>query len=82
MAVDVLPGLRHDMALIDERRKSTMKDIDGVGRWGVSIPAPVMSILEQYKPELFQDDIQLQNRAWLQFIKHSDSKPFRVSDKQ
>lgn len=81
LACNVLPGLKNDMDIIRERAKGKAKDMQGIGRLGLVIPDPLLKILEEYKPELFQSDLQLKNKAWLKFIKHSDSKPFRVSSK-
>jgi hypothetical protein len=82
LACETVPGLRHDMTVIKARRNQARKDMDGLGRWGLTIPDPILPLLQEYKPELFQDDGELAGRAWLRFIKHPDSKPFRVSAKQ
>jgi hypothetical protein len=78
LAISVLPGLRTDLNQLAEMRKNECKDMEGVGRWGLSIPDPIMPILKEYWPEMFQEDTELANRAWLRFMQHPDSARFRV----
>ena len=81
VAISVLPGLRHDLNLLVEMRKNDCKDMEGVGRWGLSVPDPIMPLLREYHPEIFQEDVHLANAAWLKFMKHPDSERFRVQTK-
>ena len=78
LALDLLPGLRHDFQIIADQRKSKARDMEGVGRIGLSIPDPVMPILKQYFPELFQTDTELQGKAWLKFMMLPESERFKV----
>lgn len=78
--------------LNSERRKNASRDMDGVGRWSLSIPhqhRPHLAwpiclcerCLYQQYPDLDSGCREMQNRAWLKFIKSSDSIPYRVRDK-
>jgi len=80
LAIATVPGLRHDFNIMAERRKNTMRDMEGVGRWALSIPEPIEPLLKAYHPELYQDDIKAQQEAWLKFIQHPDSLYFRTQD--
>ena len=81
LAISMLPGLRHDLNLLSEMRKNECKDMEGIGRWGVSIPDPIMPLMKEYWPQCFQDDVKLANAAWLKFMQHPDSERFRVQTK-
>lgn len=81
LALATVPGLRSDLNIMAERRKNTMKDMEGVGRWALSIPEPIEPLLQAYHPELYQEDIVEQQKAWLKFIQHPDSYYFRTQDK-
>ena len=81
MAAFLLPGLRADLERNKALRKTTHRDIDGVGRWGLSIPEPAERLLEQYHPELYQEDKQLAAKAWRGFMLTADAEPFRVTAK-
>jgi hypothetical protein len=81
LAIDLLPGLRHDMALIAERRKRQARDMEGTGRVGLNIPDPIDALLRIYHPELYQKDAKLRGAAWLKFMKHPDSARFRINEK-
>ena len=75
------------------RKNATIqKDLQGTGRWALSIPHTHVDnrgwpaclceqCLYKAKPDLASPDRQTQNKAWLAFIKHSDSVPYRVRDK-
>ncbi len=79
LTIALVPGLKGDMQRLQELRKQKPKDMDGVGRIGLNIPNPLIPILKQYKPELYQSDKQLADRAWLRFIQSPESELFRVN---
>ncbi len=78
LALDLLPGLRHDFQVIADLRKSKARDMPGVGRYGLKIPDPCMPIFRQYFPDLFQDDTELQGKAWLKFMQKPEAERFKV----
>jgi len=82
LTVDIVPGLKADMERLRLLRQHEAKDMAGIGRIGLNIPDPLMPILKQYKPDLFQDDKELADRAWLRFIQSPDSQPFRINSRQ
>ena len=81
LALDLLPGLRHDMALIAERRKHQARDMEGTGRIALNIPDPIDDLLRVYHPELYQTDPKLRAHAWVKFMRHPDSARFRINEK-
>ena len=81
LAMDLVPGLRNDMALLAKMRKETPRDMEGIGRIALNIPDPIEPILRAYHPELYQGDAALRGEAWLRFIKHPHSERFRVHSK-
>jgi len=83
---------RQHLDLNSERRKNAMRDLEGTGRWALSIPHqhdhgrkwPVClceACLYQHNPALNSPDRETQNKAWLAFIKSGESIPYRVRDK-
>lgn len=80
-AANEVPGLAHDMKFIAELRKGQPKDMQGIGRFGVKIPDPIMELMRGYFPALFQEDSELRQLAWIKWMKSSDAQPFRVGRK-
>ena len=78
LALDLVPGLRHDFQVIADLRKHKARDIEGVGRYGLKIPDPVMPILQQYFPDCFQDDADLAGKALLKFMQRPEAERFKV----
>ncbi len=78
VALHTVPGLRHDMNIIAERRKNDSRDMEGIGRWGLEIPDPIMPLLQLYWPNIFNQDTDISHREWLKFMNHPDSEQFRV----
>ena len=81
IALDLVPGLRNDLARIAERRKHQARDMQGIGRVALEIPDPIVPLLAHYHPELYQDDDELRGKAWLRFMRHPDSERFRTNAK-
>ena len=81
LALDLLPGLRHDFQVIADLRKKTPRDMEGVGRYGLKIPDPVMPIIREYFPDCFQEDTDLQGKAWLKFMNRPEAERFKVQRK-
>ena len=79
LAIDMLPGLRHDLAQIQKRRKDNATDMQGIGRVALNIPDPIIPLLQEYHPELYQEDQELAGRAWLKFINSRDAERFRTN---
>ena len=80
-AINAIPGLKGDMAILAERRKKQNKDLQAIGRVGVSIPDPLMGLVIAYHPDLDAPDNETQNRAWQAFMRHPHSERFRVNEK-
>ena len=81
VACDLLPGLRNDLAINQQRRKRQAVDMQGTGRIALSIPDPLEPLLQIYHPELYQRDAEQRGKAWLRFMRHPDSEPFRTNQK-
>ena len=78
VACDLLPGLRSDLNQNQQHRNAQARDMQGIGRIALSIPEPIEPLLRIYHPELYQADAELRGKAWLRFMKHPDSAPFRT----
>jgi len=80
-AINAIPGLKGDMAILQERRKNQAKDLQALGRVGLSIPDPLMGLVYAFHPDLMNEDSETQNRAWRAFMRHPHSERFRVNHK-
>ena len=81
LAIDLVPGLRHDMNQIADMRKGGPKDMQGIGRMALRIPDPVLPIVRAYHPELYEGTKEETARAWRRFMRHPHSERFRVHPK-
>lgn len=81
LAIDLIPGVKQDLKITQQRRNKRARDMQGIGRLALEIPEPIIPILKKFHPELYQDDKRLQARAWELFIKHPDSALFRANEK-
>ena len=80
---------RRYLAMIDPKAQAyraeilrgPVNDLAGVARPALHLSAEEHEYLERANPELSQEDAQLRAKAWLDFIHHPDSRPFRVQER-
>lgn len=61
--------------------RSHPRDLDGLGRWALSVPFEDWLRLKAKYPDLACKDGKIQTKAWQTFIQSSESIPFRMRDK-
>ena len=80
-AINHIPGLKHDFELMAKKRKDGARDMQGIGRIGLSIPDPLYGLVVAYHPDLENPDYDIQHNAWLKFMRHPHSERFRINSK-
>jgi hypothetical protein len=63
------------------RQAGGVDDREGMGRWGLSIPFEDWLRLRAKYPELASKDAKIKSRAYLRFMRSSESLPFRITEK-
>ena len=68
------------MAGIDQirRERAAPADREGLGRWMLSIPLEDMEKLRLARPDLASLDSGIKSRAYLEFMRSDDSKPYKM----
>ena len=72
-----------DEALIFDTNRELQKcepmpDLQGIGRWALSIPMLEWVNLRTKYPDLACPDMQIRTRAFLHFMRSPESLPYRV----
>jgi hypothetical protein len=56
-------------------------DVEGLGRWALSIPLLKWVELRRKYPALACKDVQIRSRAYMQFMNSDESIPYRVRNR-